>query len=119
MVVAGINQNEVVAIVIVRKVGVAVAIFKRRKYALVDWDYFRMPEENDPFLKDHAQELWSAIVLIHHEFANKKSMLDGSGLVGRMDNLLIDSADLAASKISTLFDHYVSVRNALWVQGET
>ncbi len=89
---------------------VTVAVFERRKYARVDWDFFRLPEENDQFFKDHADELMKAVKQIYIEFANEKSVFDGDGLAGQMESMMIDSAHLAAEKISALFDHYVLLR---------
>ncbi|KTB99750.1 hypothetical protein [Pseudomonas syringae] len=89
---------------------VTVLIYERNKDARVDWDYFRLPEVNDQFLKDHAPELMEIVQGCYFSCAQKKSEFQGNGLVGHIDGILLDDARRVAQEISDMFDAYVQKR---------
>lgn len=91
---------------------VTVLVYERRKYSRVDWDFFRLPEENDAYLKLHADELMDAVRKIYLDYANDRSEFNGNGLVGQMENMQADQARQAAIAISALFDLYVCKRES-------
>ena len=90
--------------------GVTVKIYERAKYARIDWDFFRLPEENDDFFRDSAQELSDAVKDIYLRVAKKQSEFYGNGLTGYMDWLHIDDARQAAGEVSDLFDRFALLR---------
>lgn len=89
---------------------VTVFVFERNKYARVDWDFFRLPEENDDFFRENAKEMSEISMQIYLSVATKKSEYNGNGLVGHMDYLPIESAHATASALSNLFEDFVNRR---------
>lgn len=91
---------------------VTVVIFERTKFARVDWDYFRLPEENDSFFKEHEAEITKEVQQIYLRVERKGSECQGTGIVGHFDNVLKEDARVAADRISAVFDDFVRRRVA-------
>lgn len=83
-----------------------VVVRERNKFARVDWDFFRLPEENDAHFRSIKALLMKSVESIYLSFSSSKSSFYGNGLVGHMDGLTFEEASMAADQIAALFEQH-------------
>jgi len=84
-----------------------VLVFHRSRISLIDWDFFRFPEENDQRFRENEAMLTERILGIYKGIATNRSTFNGNGLVGQIDGIPTELAEHIANKISMVLEEFV------------